>query len=347
MERRLTDDEQRAVEALGRGPDGRSTDVASGRGAPRWVLRSLNYCSNCGTQLVAGMPPGEDRERLACPACGFIAYVNPRLVVTTIPVTDAGEAVLLRRGIEPGYGSWAQPGGFLEVDETVTEAAIRETLEETGLLVQPGELVGLYSRLEAAVVTLVFEARIVGGVAQVTPEALEVRAFAAGRHPLGRAGLQDVVLRAARLGGDAPPRRPAALGLRGARALLALRAGGSPGGFIGRPGHRWRSPYARRRRPVVMAVCSGPEMPMRASVARASSRAASTSGSASRATPRLRIARISVRPRALATTVSLGLISRARSTASCADIGSPIATTSRRARSSPARARIARLAASP
>jgi len=183
VERRLTDDEQRALEALGRGRDGRSTDVASGRGAPRWVLRSINYCSNCGTQLVAGTPPGEDRERLACPGCGFIAYVNPRLVVTAIPVTDTGEAVLLRRGIEPGYGSWAQPGGFLEVDETVTEAAIRETLEETGLLVQPGELIGLYSRLEAAVVTLVFEARIVGGVAQVTPEALEVRAFAADAIP--------------------------------------------------------------------------------------------------------------------------------------------------------------------
>jgi ADP-ribose pyrophosphatase YjhB (NUDIX family) len=114
---------------------------------------------------------------MACPACGFIAYVNPRLVVTVIPVTDAGEAVLIRRGIEPGYGSWAQPGGFLEVDETVTEAAVRETLEETGLLVEVGELVGLYSRLEAAVVTLVFEARIIGGEARETPEALEVRAF--------------------------------------------------------------------------------------------------------------------------------------------------------------------------
>jgi ADP-ribose pyrophosphatase YjhB (NUDIX family) len=178
VERRLTDDEQLALEALGRGRDGRSTDVASGRGAPRWVLRSINFCSNCGTALVTELLPTEDRERMACPGCGFIAYVNPRLVVTAIPVTDSGEAVLLRRGIEPGYGSWAQPGGFLEVDETVTEAAIREVLEETGLLVQPGELIGLYSRLEAAVVTLVFEARIVGGVAQVTPEALEVRAFA-------------------------------------------------------------------------------------------------------------------------------------------------------------------------
>ena len=94
--------------------------------------------------------------------------------MTTIPVTDAGEAVLLRRGIEPGKGAWAQPGGFLEVDETVAEAAVRETLEETGLLVEPGEIIGLYSRLEAAVVVVVFEARIVGGTARVTPEALEV-----------------------------------------------------------------------------------------------------------------------------------------------------------------------------
>ena len=71
--------------------------------------------------------------------------------------------MLLRRGIEPAYGAWAQPGGFLEVDETVDEAAIRETLEETGLIVEPGEIVGLYSRLEAAVVVVVVEARIVGG----------------------------------------------------------------------------------------------------------------------------------------------------------------------------------------
>ena len=104
--------------------------------------------------------------------------MNPRLVVTTIPVTDDGEAVLLRRGIEPGYGAWAQPGGFLEVDETVAEAAIRETLEETGLLVEPTEFVGLYSRLEAAVVVLVYEARIVGGTPRETPEALEIQAFA-------------------------------------------------------------------------------------------------------------------------------------------------------------------------
>jgi ADP-ribose pyrophosphatase YjhB (NUDIX family) len=178
MERRLDDEEWRLLAALGRGPDGRSTDIASGRGVPAWLAASLNFCSRCGAELEFGPLPEENRDRLACAACGYIAYVNPRLVVTTIPVTDAGEAVLIRRGIEPGYGSWAQPGGFLEVDETVAEAAVRETLEETGLVVEPGEISGLYSRLEAAVVVVVFEARIVDGAYRTNPEALEIEAFA-------------------------------------------------------------------------------------------------------------------------------------------------------------------------
>ena len=170
-------DEQAMLASMGRGPDGRSTDIASGAGTPHWLAAMLNYCTRCGAELQLTVPPDEDRERLACPDCGHITYVNPRLVVTTLPVTATGDLVLIRRGIEPGYGSWAQPGGFLEVDETVGEAAVRETLEETGLLVQPGELIGLYSRLEAAVVTLVFEAAVVGGAPRTCAETLEVRAF--------------------------------------------------------------------------------------------------------------------------------------------------------------------------
>jgi ADP-ribose pyrophosphatase YjhB (NUDIX family) len=165
------------MDEFDRGPDGRSTDLPSGRGVPYWLSQSLNFCSACGAPLRFGQVDGEDRHRLSCAACGHIAYVNPRLVVTTLPIDDSGEIILLRRGIEPGIGLWAQPGGFLEVDETVNQAAIRETYEETGLLVEPGEIVGLYTRLEAAVVTLVFEARVVGGTAAPTPEALEIAAF--------------------------------------------------------------------------------------------------------------------------------------------------------------------------
>jgi 8-oxo-dGTP diphosphatase len=161
-----------------RGPDGRPSDIESGRGVPSWLAPALNFCSRCGAELRFGEVEGEDRHRLACAACGFVAYVNPRLVVTTIPVTDHGDLVLIKRGIAPGYGTWAQPGGFLEVDETVTEAARRETLEETGLIVEPGEIVGLYSRLEAAVVVIAFEARIIGGEFRTSAESLDVQTFA-------------------------------------------------------------------------------------------------------------------------------------------------------------------------
>ncbi len=166
-----------------RGPDGRSTDITSGKGVPPWLAASLNHCSRCGTGLVFGSVDGDHRDRLVCPACGWIAYVNPRLVVTALPITGAGEIVLIRRGIEPAAGSWAQPGGFLEIDETINEGAIRETFEETGLLIEPGGVIGLYSRLEAAVVVLVFEARIVGGAFRLSPEATEIVAFAPDQIP--------------------------------------------------------------------------------------------------------------------------------------------------------------------
>jgi ADP-ribose pyrophosphatase YjhB (NUDIX family) len=97
--------------------------------------------------------------------------------VTTLPITDSGEVVLLRRAIEPGYGKWAQPGGFLEGDETAIQGAIRETLEETGLVVEATRIVGLYSRPQAAIVVAVYEARIVGGEMRATQEALEVVPF--------------------------------------------------------------------------------------------------------------------------------------------------------------------------
>jgi ADP-ribose pyrophosphatase YjhB (NUDIX family) len=152
-------------------------------GIPDWLAPVLQHCTRCGGELVFGPVEGEERERLACRDCGQVCYVNPRLVVTTLPVTQGGEVVLIRRAIEPGRGKWAQPGGFLEIDETVREAAARETLEETGLLVEPGAIVGLYSRVAAAVVVVAFEARIVGGEARSTGEALETRAFAPDEIP--------------------------------------------------------------------------------------------------------------------------------------------------------------------
>jgi len=160
------------------------SDVKLGQGGiPDWLEPNIRFCSRCGTALQFGSIAGEERDRLSCRACGFIFYVNPRLVVTTLPITDRGEVMLIRRGIAPGYNLWAQPGGFLEIDETVIEAAVRETLEETGLEVEPVRIVGLYSRVEAAVVVVAYEARIVGGEATTTLESLETRPFAPDQIP--------------------------------------------------------------------------------------------------------------------------------------------------------------------
>lgn len=159
-------------------------------GVPNWLSATLNFCSRCAAPLTFGPLAGEERERLVCGNCGYIAYVNPRLVVSTLPVTDEGEVILLRRGIEPGYGAWAQPGGFLEIDESAQEGAVRETLEETGLLVEPTSIVGIYSRPQAAVVVVAWQARIVGGELRTSRESLEIKRFRPEAIPWPRVAFQ-------------------------------------------------------------------------------------------------------------------------------------------------------------
>jgi ADP-ribose pyrophosphatase YjhB (NUDIX family) len=159
-------------------------------GVPDWLAAIVNYCSRCGSPLTHGPVANETRDRLACRNCGFIAYLNPRLVVSTLPITSDGRLVLIRRGIEPGYGAWAQPGGFLEIDETAHEGAVRETLEETGYIVDPDEVIGVYTRPLAAIVVLVWEARVVGGEPTTSAESLEVRSFAAHEIPWSELAFQ-------------------------------------------------------------------------------------------------------------------------------------------------------------
>jgi ADP-ribose pyrophosphatase YjhB (NUDIX family) len=103
-------------------------------------------------------------------------------VVGTLPVRD-GHVFLARRAIEPGAGLWTYPGGFLEIGESAQEGARRETEEETQLRVEVGRLIGAYSRPHAGVVTLVYEATVVGGEALPGAETLEVRGFAPDEVP--------------------------------------------------------------------------------------------------------------------------------------------------------------------
>jgi ADP-ribose pyrophosphatase YjhB (NUDIX family) len=109
------------------------------------TLTLPRFCHQCGGPLRQRLVDGEDRPRLVCDQCGFIHYVNPKIVVGAIP-ERAGRVLLMRRGIEPRYGAWTFPGGFMEIDETAEEAALREAQEEVGLSLKLGRLLGVYSR---------------------------------------------------------------------------------------------------------------------------------------------------------------------------------------------------------
>ena len=89
----------------------------------------MKFCSNCAAPIARRVPPGDSLPRYLCDACGSIHYENPRLVVGTLPEWQ-GKVLLCRRAIEPRYGYWTLPAGFMENGETVDAAAARETLEE-------------------------------------------------------------------------------------------------------------------------------------------------------------------------------------------------------------------------
>lgn len=139
------------------------------------------FCPACGQPVREQLLEADHRPRLVCPN-GHVTWRNPRLVVGTLPVTD-GRVVLARRAIEPASGRWSYPGGFLELGESTAEGARRETEEETRLLVEVGRLIGAYSRPHAGVVTLIYEATVVGGEVAPGAETSEVRAFAPDELP--------------------------------------------------------------------------------------------------------------------------------------------------------------------
>jgi ADP-ribose pyrophosphatase YjhB (NUDIX family) len=99
--------------------------------------------------------PEEDRERHVCAECGYIFYRNPSTVAGALPIVN-GSVWLLRRAIEPRYGYWTWPAGYMEMGETVEEAAIRETREELGMEIEISSLLGVYSRPAVSIVQIVY-----------------------------------------------------------------------------------------------------------------------------------------------------------------------------------------------
>jgi ADP-ribose pyrophosphatase YjhB (NUDIX family) len=133
------------------------------------------FCPACGKPVEERILEPDHRPRLVCPD-EHITWRNPRIVVGTLPIRG-GRVHLARRAIEPAKDRWTCPGGFLELGEAAQEGARRETEEETELRVEIGRLVGVYSRPHAGVVTIMYEADIVGGRAEPAAETSEVRDF--------------------------------------------------------------------------------------------------------------------------------------------------------------------------
>src|SRR5688572_19108166 len=104
----------------------------------------MKFCGNCASPVVKRVPPGDSLPRWVCDQCGEIHYENPRLVVGSIPEFE-GKLLLCRRAIEPRYGYWTLPAGFMENGETVAQAAQRETLEEAGARIELGAAFSMIS----------------------------------------------------------------------------------------------------------------------------------------------------------------------------------------------------------
>lgn len=144
--------------------------------------RAIKHCRVCGSATDYRVPADDNRERATCGNCGTIHYENPINVVGTLPVW--GERVLLcKRAIEPRYGLWTLPAGFLELGETIEQGALRETDEEAGARV---ELQGLYTVMnvvKVGQVHLFFRAQLRDVDFGPGPESLEVKLFAEDEIP--------------------------------------------------------------------------------------------------------------------------------------------------------------------
>jgi len=145
----------------------------------------MKYCSHCAGKLVLSIPPGDNRERHVCPACAAIHYRNPRIITGCLPIHE-DKILLCKRAIEPRSGYWTLPAGFLENGETLSEGAIRETMEEACAQVQLGELYGIFDVPHIAQVHIFYRASLENLDFQPGEESLETRLFRENEIPWDR-----------------------------------------------------------------------------------------------------------------------------------------------------------------
>jgi ADP-ribose pyrophosphatase YjhB (NUDIX family) len=139
-------------------------------------VRSIKHCKACGSTAQYVVPPDDNRERATCTVCGTIHYENPLNVVGTVPIWQ-DQVLLCRRNIEPRYGLWTLPAGFMEIGETTAEGAMRETIEEAGARIEIGELYTLLNVVKVGQLHLFYRARLLDTDFAPGPETIEARLF--------------------------------------------------------------------------------------------------------------------------------------------------------------------------
>ena len=141
-----------------------------------FLADTYKFCPQCGGPLERRLLKAGEPERLVCRACGFVFYIDPKLAVIALVPLNGG-LVMVRRGIDPGYGLWVVPGGFVDVGELVEEAVVREILEETHLSVRVERLLNIYSFRDSPTVVVAYITQYLAGELAAGDETLEARVF--------------------------------------------------------------------------------------------------------------------------------------------------------------------------
>ncbi len=136
----------------------------------------MKFCSACGAPVRFAVPPGDTVRRYICDSCGMVHYQNPAMIVGCLPVWE-DQVLLCRRSIEPAFGKWTLPSGFMENGETVEEGAAREAREEACADVTVRRLHTVYSIAHINQVYLLFLARLNNLNFRAGEESSDVRLF--------------------------------------------------------------------------------------------------------------------------------------------------------------------------
>jgi ADP-ribose pyrophosphatase YjhB (NUDIX family) len=151
----------------------------------------MKFCSNCGAPVALRIPPGDTLPRYVCGGCGLVHYQNPKMVVGSIPDWD-GKLLLCKRAIEPRYGLWTLPAGFMENGETMAQGAVRETLEEAKARVTLDDMFTVLSVPHINQVHLFYRARLLDLDFAPGTESLEVALFEESAIPWGELAFRTI-----------------------------------------------------------------------------------------------------------------------------------------------------------